>query len=93
MHLARVIGSVWATRKVATLEGRKMLLIQPLDVDLKPAGRPIAAVDTRQAGPGDVVMFVSAREAVLAVTGDVDHLTPVDAAVTGIVDSVGDRLT
>lgn len=93
MHLARVIGSVWATKKVATLEGRKLLLIQPLDADLAPVGQPIAAVDTRQAGPGDVVMVVSAREAVIAVTGDVNHLTPVDAAVTGIVDSVGDRLT
>lgn len=92
MHLARVIGSVWATKKVAELEGRKLLLIQPLDEKLEPVGRPIAAVDTRQAGPGDVVMYVSAREAVIAVTGDVNHLTPVDAAVTGIVDSVGDQV-
>ena len=91
MHLARVIGNVWCTQKVEALEGRKILILQPIDEALAPAGRPIAAVDTSQAGPGDVVMFVTAREAVIAVTGDVDHLTPVDAAVTGIVDSVGEK--
>jgi ethanolamine utilization protein EutN len=89
MLLARVIGHVWCTRKVATMDGLKLLLIQPIDDALKDVGSAIAAADTSQAGVGDVVMFVTAREAVVAVTGDADHLTPVDAAVTGIVDSVG----
>ena len=92
MQLARVIGNVWCTEKVSTLEGLKILMIQPVDDQLKDSGRPIAAVDTSQAGLGDVVMYVTAREAVLAATGDINALTPVDAAVTGIVDSVGETM-
>lgn len=92
MLLGRVVGNVWCTQKDPSLEGRKILILQPIDDAGRPAGNPIAAVDTSQAGPGDVVIYVTAREAVIAVTGDVDHLTPVDAAVTGIVDSVGGRM-
>ncbi len=45
MDIARVIGSVVATRKYRTLTGMKLALIQPLDEELKAAGEPIVAVD------------------------------------------------
>lgn len=88
MNLARVIGNVWATRKLENFEGAKLLILQPVGEDLQPEGTPLVAVDTVGAGPGEVVFFVTAREALLAYKRDLDHLTPCDAAIVGIVESV-----
>lgn len=91
MNLGRVIGSVWATKKVETFDGSTILLVQPVGEDGKSLGQPIAAVDTVGAGPGETVMYVTAREAVLAMTGDIDALAPCDAAIVGIVDFIGGK--
>jgi microcompartment protein CcmK/EutM len=86
MQLAKIIGTVVATKKHEALNGIKLLMIQPLNDDLKPAGKPIAAVDpVTRAGLNDLVHWVSAREAALTLP---DSFTPVDAAITGIVDQV-----
>lgn len=85
MQLARVMGSVVATRKDPSLEGSKILMIQPLTDALKPSGGPIAAIDTVQAGGGDLVYWITAREASLALP---EPFSPVDAAIVGIVDQV-----
>jgi ethanolamine utilization protein EutN len=85
MHIARVIGTVVATRKVEQLHGSKLLVVQPLTTRGKPKGRPLVAVDTVRAGPGDLVYFVKGREA--AHTRD-DKFNPADAAIMGIVDKV-----
>lgn len=92
VNLANVIGTIWATRKHPAFEGKRFLLLQPVEQDGRPAGQPLAAVDTVGAGPGERVFYITAREAVIAVTGDVDHLTPVDAAVVGIVDQIEDEM-
>jgi ethanolamine utilization protein EutN len=84
MRLARVIGTVVATRKLAGLHGQAILMIQPLDAAQRPAGAPLAAVDTVQAGPGELVWYTMAREAALALP---DPNVAVDAAITGIVDA------
>ncbi len=89
MHLAAVIGTVWATRKLAEFEGATLLLVQPMGDDRKPAGVPLVAVDTVGAGVGETVFYVTAREAVMAYKKDLDHLTPCDAAIVGIVDDSG----
>lgn len=86
MNLAKVVGTVWATRKDENFTGAKMLLLQPVDDALKPQGPPLAAVDTVGAGAGELVFFVTAREAIIAYKKDVNHLTPCDAAVVGIVE-------
>lgn len=91
MNLARVIGNVWATRKLENFEGATFLVLQPVGEDLKPAGKPLVAVDTVGAGPGEVVFYITAREALLAYKKDLDHLTPCDAAVVGIVEKVGEK--
>ena len=83
MHLATVIGTVTAINKYHSLLGEKLLIIQPVEYDGTEDGMPIVAVDTVQAGVGDSVYFVTGREASLALK---DHFTPVDAAITGIVD-------
>lgn len=85
MKLAKVIGTVVATQKDASIEGLKILMIQPLTDALKPSGKPIAAIDTAQAGPNDLVYYTMAREATLALP---NPFAPVDAAITGIVDEV-----
>ena len=85
MQLAKVIGTVVATQKDPALNGYKILMIQPLTDELKPSGVPIAAIDAVQAGPNDLVHWVTAREAALVMD---DSFAPVDAAITGIVDHV-----
>lgn len=85
MYLGRVIGTVVASRKAEGLEGAKLLLVQPLDDELRPAGPVQAAVDTVKAGPDDLVYLVGSREAALALE---PWFVPVDAAIVGIVDQV-----
>ncbi len=85
MHLGRVIGTIWATRKYETVKGYKLQFVQPLNGDLEKTGDPIIAVDTAGAGPGEIIFYVTASEAVIPM--DVD-MAPVDASIVGIVDSI-----
>ncbi len=86
MKFARVVGTVVATQKYEGLEGVKFLVVQPLDEDLNPQGRPTVAADaTQQAGPGELVFIVGSREAAQAMP---EVFVPVDLAITGIVDEV-----
>lgn len=88
MHLARVIGTVWATQKQPGFNSRPLLLIQPVTPEGKDSGVPLVAADPLGTGPGERVLYITAREAVLALTGDSDAMTPADAAIVGIVDSL-----
>ncbi|MBM4279785.1 MAG: ethanolamine utilization protein EutN [Deltaproteobacteria bacterium] len=83
MYLARVIGTVVATRKADNMQGLKLLVVEPCDKDRQPCGEPHVAVDAAQAGEGDLVSCVGSREAALAVE---PSFVPVDAAIIGIVD-------
>jgi len=85
MELGKIIGTVVATRKDRSLEGLKLLLLQPLDEHLNPLGEPLVSVDTVRAGRGSIVLWVRSREASIALP---QPQSPVDAAVVGIVDSV-----
>ena len=85
MFLARVIGTIWATRKDESLEGTKMQLVQPLDRFAQPTGAPLVAIDTIGAGPGETVFYVTAREATIPLR---HGLSPVDASIVGIVDKI-----
>jgi ethanolamine utilization protein EutN len=85
MRLAKVIGTVVATRKVDSIKNLKILMIQPLDEKLRNSGEAVAAIDTVQAGYGDLVYYTLARESTLALP---EPFAPVDAAITGIVDQV-----
>ena len=83
MKLARVIGRVFCSRQVESLDGKKMLLIQPLAwEDESPKGDPIVAVDAVGSGSSEKVYFVAAREAAVAFP----DAPPVDAAIVGIVE-------
>ena len=86
MQLARVTGTVVATMKTPGLEGVKLLLVQPLDRQLRPSGGQVVAADAvHMAGPGELVYIVAAREAAQAMS---DTFVPVDHAIVGIVDAV-----
>lgn len=83
MFLARVIGTVVATRKDAGLGGTKLLVIQPLRPDRTPSGRPLVAVDSVGAGVTEEVFYVRGREACFPF---LPAEVPTDAAIIGIVD-------
>ena len=86
MYLGVVRGTVVAERKVDALRGAKLLLVQPVDDRQQPTGDLQVAVDTVQAGPGDLVYLVGSREAALALD---PWFVPVDAAIVGVVDENG----
>jgi ethanolamine utilization protein EutN len=92
MYLGRVIGTVVAARKYEGLEGAKLLVVTPLDHKLQATRAAEVAVDTVQAGVGDLVYLVGAREAALALASSQrPWFVPVDAAIVGIVDDVNAR--
>ncbi len=84
MILARVVGECVATRKHASHEGRKLLLVQPLDLDSRECGQPFLALDAVDAGEGDTVLVV--QEGFSAMTAVERPESPIDAAVVGVVD-------
>ncbi|NLB50151.1 MAG: EutN/CcmL family microcompartment protein [Clostridiaceae bacterium] len=86
MYAARIVGTVVCTTKDEKLNGRKLLVVQPVSLlDLKEEGKPAVAIDTVGAGVSEIVLVVggsSARQT---------HLTqnsPVDAAIMAIVDYI-----
>lgn len=85
MLLARIVGTVVATRKDERLVSSKLLVARPIDPAGKPEGNYLVAVDTVDAGVGETVLIVSGSSARMA-SGLKD--SPVDAAVIGIVDHV-----
>ncbi len=85
MFLARVIGTIWATQKDESLIGTKMQIIQPIDRFSTVTGSPLIAIDTVGAGPGETVFYVTAREATIPLR---HGLSPVDASIVGIVDTI-----
>ena len=85
MILAKVVGTVVATRKDERLLSNKLLIARPMDPRGKAEGAYLVAVDTVDAGMGETVLIVSGSSARMAA-GMKD--CPVDAAIVGIVDSV-----
>ena len=84
MHLARVIGTIVATMKNPSLEGRKLLVIQSLDARLAPQGRPLVALDAIGAGTGDLIFWCRGKEASFPFRRED---TPTDCTIIAIVDS------
>ncbi|MBI5280869.1 MAG: EutN/CcmL family microcompartment protein [Candidatus Solibacter usitatus] len=86
MQIARVVGDITATQKHLTHEGRKILLVQPLDLDGTDRGNPVVALDSVQAGIGDRVLLVQDGFAAFTAVGH--KQAPIDAAVIGVIDHV-----
>ena len=85
MLLAKVVGTVVATRKDPRLVSSKLLLARPMDPRGKVEGGYLVALDTVDSGVGDTVLIVSGSSARMA-SGLKD--CPVDAAIVGVIDAV-----
>ena len=85
MILARVVGSVVATRKDPRLEGKTLLILKPISPDGKDEPGYVISVDTVSAGFRETVLAVSGSSARMA-EGCKD--TPVDSTIVGIVDTI-----
>jgi microcompartment protein CcmK/EutM len=85
MILGRVVGTVVATRKEPTMEGLKLLLVRPCEVDGTPTGAPIVAADAVGAGVGEVVLYAAGSS---ARQTEVTTNRPVDHTIMAVVDQV-----
>ena len=85
MRLGRVVGKLWCSVKDESLEGRKLLVIQPITADGKDVGNELVALDAIGAGARETVYWCRGREAALAFRPD--HVGS-DASVVGIVDTL-----
>ena len=84
MQLARVIGTVVATVKNESLQNGKLRVVQSLNKDLQPQGKPLVAVDAAGAGVGELVFWCRGKEASFPFKRED---TPTDCTIVGIVDS------
>jgi microcompartment protein CcmK/EutM len=86
MLIARVIGELVATQKHSSHEGRKVLLVQPLNLDGSDRGDAVVALDAVDAGVGDRVLLVT--EGFSAMTAVGRPQSPIDMAVIGFIDQI-----
>lgn len=85
MILGKVVGTVWATRKDEELVGFKLQIVKHVGLDYKVKDTFLVAVDTVQAGIGDIVLVCSgssARQTTLTKN------KPVDAVIMAVVDKL-----
>ena len=80
MKLGRVIGKVWATVKDPKLTGVKLYLLQPVNENDEPLGRPSVATDVVGSREGDLVYWVGSAEATFALD---DRQIPSDVSIVG----------
>lgn len=86
MIICKVVGSIVSTTKAEKLKGKKLLIVQPLDMKtIEEDGKPLVAIDTVGSGVGEVVLLVSGSS---ARQTEITNGVPVDAAIVGIVDQI-----
>ena len=86
MVIGRVVGDIVATQKAPSHEGRKILVVQPLNLDGTERGEVMLALDAVDAGVGDRVLV--STEGWSSMTAVERPQSPIDNAVIGVVDSV-----
>ncbi|MCX7918020.1 MAG: EutN/CcmL family microcompartment protein [bacterium] len=86
MDIGKIIGVIVATQKDPSLAGTKICIVQPLDENRNPVGKPIIATDhTASVGMDETVYYVTGGDAAVAHP---DRDMPVDIAIVGIVDFI-----
>lgn len=85
MFLAKVVGTVWATKKTPSLEGMRLLIVHPYNLNKEPNTDVVVVADRLGAGVGETVICAYGKAARSAI-GDQDM--SIEAAVVGIVDQV-----
>src|SRR3954453_22812913 len=83
MFLAKVVGTVWSTKKTPDLEGVRFLIVHPYDLDKEPTKNIVVVADRLGAGVGEVVMCAYGKAARTAIG---NQEMSIEAAVVGIVD-------
>ncbi|MDP4084105.1 MAG: EutN/CcmL family microcompartment protein [Bacillota bacterium] len=84
MFVAKVIGNTICTHKDENLIGLKLLIVQPVDDQLKAKGKPLVAIDTiGQSGKGDLVYLAKSKESSLPLNKEI---VPSDAGIMGIIE-------
>ena len=86
MLIGRVIGNIVATKKNLKLDGEKLLVVQPLELDGASKGTPIIAIDRMGAGPKERVLYTQDGRTAQQILGR--GTAGIDAAVLGVVDEV-----
>jgi microcompartment protein CcmK/EutM len=84
MLLAKVMGTVVSTKKEQSMSGLRFMLVQPVDLDAKPVGAQVVAVDAVGSGPGEYVLFATGSSARQTTMTD---KRPCDAVIMAIVDN------
>ena len=85
MQIACVIGSAVATIKDEKLTGRKLMIVREADETGQPVGKPYVAIDSVDAGAGDLVLIAAGSS---ARQTDTTKDTPVDAVIMAVIDSL-----
>ncbi len=86
MLIGRVIGDVVATQKAPSHEGRKILVVQPLNLDGSDRGGAVLALDAVDAGIGERILLVTEGFSAMTAVGRPN--SPIDMAVIGVIDEV-----
>ena len=87
MLISRVIGEAVATHKHPAHEGRKILVIQPLNLDMTDRGDAVLALDAVGAGVGDLVLLSTEGFSAMSAVGR-PPFSPIDMAVIGFIDLI-----
>ncbi len=85
MKFGKIIGRLVSTQKVESMEGLKLVLVQPLNEKLDPVEDALVAVDTLQSDVGQIIYYETSKEASRVIERE---MNPCDAAVMGIVDDI-----
>ena len=86
MKFATVVGNVQSTVKHPIYNGQKIMVVQPLTADCAPDGQTMLAIDTVQAGEGDLVLITPEGNSARQIIGDMQ--SPVHCVIAGIVDDI-----
>lgn len=86
MIVGKIVGNVVSTNKAEKLTGKKLLIVQPVDMNtLENDGKPLVSIDTVGSGNGEIVMVVGGSPArQTEITKD----APVDSAIVGVIDTI-----
>jgi ethanolamine utilization protein EutN len=86
MLLCKVVGTIVATQKNQNLKDKKILTVQPIDLESKPIGKDLLAIDTVDAGIGDTVLVVQEGQAAAQLLKSKE--VPVHSVVVAVVDGM-----
>ncbi len=87
MFIAEVLGTVVASEKHEAYQGRKIMVVQPLDLQGNSCGNSLLAIDEVRAGVGDTVLVLNEGSSARQVVND--DLAPLRAVIMGVVDHYG----